>query len=154
MSSSKDDVICLKPEEIEIANKILLNVLESLKLKEKKQRGGGDKFDILASVLIAGMISASIFGAFWASGWILSIISSATNVSEMFDNNVYEACFSKKNISSITYILKGEIGKIIKANIYSRDVHYILSSYLRKTYHTYENFAEFCFTQMYQDIDP
>ena len=153
-SSENDKIVCLKPHEIEIANNILLNVLNSLNIKEQKQRGGGDKFDILASVLIAGMVCASTFGIVWASGWIITIISSAANITDILHKNVYEACFTQKSLASMTYILKGEIGKIIKSHINSKNVQHILANHLRHTYKTFDNFAELCFSQMYQDTDP
>jgi uncharacterized protein YqgC (DUF456 family) len=143
--SDENDFICLKPKDIDFANSILLNVLNSLNNKEK-QRGGGDKFDILASLLIAGSVSAGTFGVVWASGWIISIISSAANVSEIFEKNIYEVCISKHNLSTLVGLLKGEVGKIIKTHMSSKNVHHMLASYLRKKFETYDNFIEICFS--------
>lgn len=138
-----ESFICLKPNDINKANEILLNVLASLNIKEK-QRGGGDKFDMVATLLIAAMISASTFGLLWASGWVIYILTSATN-SDYINAKIYEVCFSQTNISGIKHILKGEIGNIIKTYIHSKNVHSILSHHLREKFGTFDKFIQFCF---------
>lgn len=142
--SQENHFICLKPNDIKTANMILLNVINSLNIKKKggKQKGGGDKFDIVASILIAAVICSSTFGIMWASGWIMYTISSTSNI---FNTKLYDVCFSEYNISSIKYILKGEIGNIIKSYIHSKNVHPILAKHLREKFGTYDNFIAFCF---------
>jgi hypothetical protein len=140
-ASENDPFVCLKLEDINRANTILVNVINSLKIKEK-QRGGGDKFDLVSTLLIAGMISASTFGLAWASGWIMYILLSSTTPGF---SNVYEICFSQHNISGIKHVFKGEIGNLIKTYMNSKNVHAILSRHLRQKFGTYDNFIQVCF---------
>lgn len=146
--------VCLTKEDLFIANDILNEVLaetgESVnhfnKTLEKlttvkdingNQEGGWDAFEIMAKLIISGTISATVFGFYKASGWILYYLTNCYEVQAGV-----EICMSTAVLPGIVYFLKEETKKIGHLAYNTPERQRVLAQKLRETYGTIDNFLQ------------
>ncbi len=152
----KNKYICLTQEELKKANEILELVLKEsgdtiedfnkdlttiteipIDSNDINQIGGWDAFEIVAKLIISGTISATFFGIFKASGWVLYYLTSCYEAQALT-----EICMSNAILPGIMYFIKEETKKMGHQTFNTAERQHKLAQKLRETYGNIDNFIK------------